>query len=206
MLSNHETNGVIARPAWVRAFVPRAEGDRNSLGANSLHLATPRSDDSDDSDDGSPRAGVPMEWLVLLALHRALMRLCAPERVPPKPSDPAAVLVGGRAERYVASKPVRIFWTIVPWTCAAITLAGTQLYTLAILDTYLEPFALTDEWLLASGWSIVQGWLIEPLIVLMRNNVAVFARNRSSKFYQLMEQLGCGVFIKIAKWLSKLLD
>jgi hypothetical protein len=134
-----------------------------------------------------------------------MMRICAPASIPPLPSDPAAVLVGGRPERYVASKPVRVFWTVVPWLSAATALAVTQLYTLAILDTYLEPFALTDEWLAASGWAIVQGWLIEPLIVLLRN-VALFARNRESKVYQLMEQLGCGVFIKMAKRASNLLD
>jgi hypothetical protein len=152
---------------------------------------------------------VPLEWLVLLSLQRALLRACAPQRAAaqeavsatPPPSEAV-----GRPARYVASAPVRALWVVAPWLIAGGAMACAQLYTLAILETHLEPLQLADEWLLASGWSVVQGWLIEPGIVLVRNNVAVCARNRSSKVYQMLEQLWCGVFIKMAKYASSLLD
>jgi len=163
------------------------------------------SDGSEAGEEVIERTVAPFEWRVILAVHRRIIPTVEP--------SPPVELVGSPTQqrllvppvRFIASRPVRFFWTAFPWIAAATSLIVSQLYTIGILETYLEPLLVTDEWLLASSLSVLQGWLLmEPLIVLMRNNIAAFARARHGRLYQLLEQFGCSVFFKIAKWVTHL--
>jgi len=206
------------RPSWLPPSPQGAAAGGRGLSAGDLD-AESVSDDGDVSSGASfGRAEAPFEWLVLLALHRKLRRtfgsaastvsdsVARVESYVVGQKHVFATPVGARAQRYAPSVGVRVFWMIFPWCVAAGALVATQLYTLTILSEYLDPQQLTLEWLYAAAWSVVQGWLVDPLIILMRNNLTIFAKHRAKKTYQFLEQLGCGSLMRFVRGVGALLD
>jgi len=156
-------------PGWhAPTWHTRAEGSGGSVDGSGW-------DGSQDSVDAkaSERLIVPAEWRLLLAAHR---RLWPAVEGKSRGRTSTTEYVGGKPVRFRASRPVRIFFAIFPWLVAAIALLFTQLYTLSILENHLEPLHVTNEWLLASAWSVVQDWLVEPVVIFMRNNLNMLAR------------------------------
>jgi len=182
--------------------------------------------DSDASDEDTPQpSGAPLEWRLMVKVHGVLARAVrggrgssrrrasttAPDAVAhADTSTSARPTPGGERAAASSAAPARdaprhnfqpsratiIFWHVFPWAVAAVALVVSQLYTLAILETYLEPRQLAPTWLLTSAWGVVQGWLIEPVIILARNNLSFLASRKASKVYQFLEQLGCGTLVK----------
>jgi len=211
-----EGDALAPSPVWTPKRRQGAHGSEELFSVIDQHVCTDDDDDDDATSFSTERDSVPFEWLVLLALHRKLARTCCSSitRVRGLISKVESASVGvtanaakdERTGRYIPSPGVRRFWTALPWVVVVVAFVTCQLYIVTILETHLEPKNLTREWLTAGSWAIVQGWLIEPGIIVVRNNVSVCARNRTSKIYQLIEQFGCGVFVKVAKAASKMLD
>jgi len=188
----------ISRPVWT----PSSTADPLQI--------TDQVSVEEEEEDGETTSGsgsrVPLEWQAMVALHARILHFAlrcggrirsAVVRVESASVGMSAPTVLGASEnKYVPSPFIRAFWTIVPWLVAGTALATTQVYVVTILTVYLEPRQLSLEWMWAALWAIAQGWLVEPVVILARNNLAFCAQRRSTKFYQVMEQIGCGACVR----------
>ncbi|KAJ1621568.1 hypothetical protein T492DRAFT_886738 [Pavlovales sp. CCMP2436] len=85
---------------------------------------------------------------------------------------------------FAPSEGVRCAWLVLPWVLAVSGLVVAQIFSLAILESYLEPTGLTESWLQTSALSFAQGWLAEPLTIISGMLV-------STHVERLIERAGC---------------
>jgi hypothetical protein len=89
-------------------------------------------------------------------------------------------------------KGARRAWLVLPWLLAVGWLVVAQLLSLTILETHLEPLGLTATWLSTSALSVVQGWLTEPLTIVVGELASTHAE-------QLLGRAGCAPLLALLR-------
>ncbi|KAJ1627868.1 hypothetical protein T492DRAFT_1021801 [Pavlovales sp. CCMP2436] len=196
-------DALLAR-SFAAAWLPRrAQGD-----AVSVQRSIPGSVESWVSADARAAerrrlhaCGVPAEWRMLDFAHHllfpdwhaqngeraaALLDASAPVLATPMEVRQADRRDAHESRQliFAPSEGVRCAWLVLPWVLAVGGLVVAQIFSLAILETHLEPTGLTDSWLQTSALSFAQGWLAEPLTIISGMLVSTHAE-------RLIERAGC---------------
>jgi hypothetical protein len=93
---------------------------------------------------------------------------------------------------FAPSEGARRAWLVLPWLLAVCGLVVTQLLSLTILETHLEPLGLTASWLSTSALSVAVGWLAEPLTIVAGELASTHAE-------QLLERAGCAPLLALLR-------